>query len=123
MLGAVAHELLDRLRREGRVSGQALDGIERWLGDPELESFVPDIEELVRRERWDELEESFYAHLNIGTGATTSFIPDREGTYRVMLVVDTDAVATGEDTKYGPVDYFNLWSDEVSVDITVGPAP
>jgi len=64
----VAHELFDRLRREGRVSAQALNGIERWLGDPELESFVPDIEELVRRGQWAELEDSFYTHLNIGTG-------------------------------------------------------
>ena len=64
----MADELLDRLRREGRVSGQALGAIGRWLSDPELVSFASDIEDLARRQRWDELEDSFYTHLNIGTG-------------------------------------------------------
>jgi phosphoglucomutase/phosphomannomutase len=61
-------ELVSRLRAKKRLSREALSGLVKWLDDPELAVFAPEIELLVRQERWDLLEDSFYTRLNIGTG-------------------------------------------------------
>lgn len=63
------------------------------------------------------------SELNLTTGANTSFIPDQPGSYTIILLVQSDRVETGEGTKFGPVDYVNLWSDEAKVEIQVAPAP
>ena len=65
MASDFAQELLSRLRDERRITREALGNVEVWLNSPELESFVPQIEELVRAGEWDELEDGFYRHLNI----------------------------------------------------------
>jgi len=57
--------------------------------------------------------------LNTVTGSTSGFIPDQQGTYKVILYVQTELVTTGDNTKYGFVDYQNLWSPEASVEILV----
>ncbi len=65
-------------------------------------------------------------NLNRATGPTTSFIPDKAGSYRVVLFVQTDMLTTGEGTKYcgGNQDcYFNLWGDQAVVDIEVAATP
>jgi phosphoglucomutase len=61
-------ELVSWLRANKRLSREAMSGLEKWLDDPDLAVFAPEIELLVRQERWDLLEDSFYTRLNIGTG-------------------------------------------------------
>ena len=68
MVSGVPGELLARLKREGRISDRSLRNIGLWLSDPELAAFVPEVVELASHDRWDELEDSFYTHLSIGTG-------------------------------------------------------
>ncbi len=61
-------ELGSWLRAKKRLSREALSGLEKWLDDPDFAVLAPEIELLVRQERWDLLEDSFYTRLNIGTG-------------------------------------------------------
>jgi len=60
--------------------------------------------------------------LNIATTSTATFIPDQPGLYKIALFVQSDTVQTGEGSKYGPVDYVNLWSNEAVVEFEVAPA-
>ena len=60
--------------------------------------------------------------LNTTTGPTVSFIPDQAGLYQFALIAQSDSVATGAGSKYGEVDYVNLWSQEALLEITVNPA-
>jgi len=61
--------------------------------------------------------------LNQSASSTAVFIPDQPGIYQILLFVQTDQIVTGEDSKYGPVDYVNLWSDEAILELEVAPAP
>jgi phosphomannomutase len=61
-------ELIGLLTKEPKISAQALTSIEHWLEDPALKTFTPEIERLVMGGQWEELEDSFYTHLMIGTG-------------------------------------------------------
>ncbi len=61
------------------------------------------------------------AKLNVTTGSTASFIPDKAGSYTIVLGVQTNQVTTGENTKYGEVDYVNLWSDETISSVDISP--
>ncbi len=53
---------------EDKLSEEALANLNLWLHDPEFGTFLPEIERLIREGRWEELEDSFYTHLRIGTG-------------------------------------------------------
>ena len=68
MAGGTAKRVLDRAASSGRLSPAALANLERWLTDPGLSTFVPDIEALAAEKRWDELEDAFSARLRVGTG-------------------------------------------------------
>ena len=50
------------------LSPEAAARLGRWLGDPDLAEFVPEIAALVEREEWAELEDSFYTDVPVGTG-------------------------------------------------------
>jgi hypothetical protein len=60
--------------------------------------------------------------VNTTTGPTISFIPDQAGLYQVALIAQSDSVATGAGSKYGEVDFVNLWSPEALLEITVNPS-
>ena len=68
MAGDAAKRVLDASATSGRLSSAALANLERWLTEPGLAAFVPDIEALVDSESWDELEDAFAARLRVGTG-------------------------------------------------------
>ncbi len=68
MAGGTPRRTLDAAAASGRLSPAALANLERWLTDPGLAAFVPEIEALVASERWDELEDAFAARLRVGTG-------------------------------------------------------
>src|SRR5579864_8199837 len=56
------------VQRAGKLSPEALANVKLWLEDPTLAEFHGPIQELVDRGQWDELEDAFYKHINIGTG-------------------------------------------------------
>ncbi len=47
---------------------RALANLERWLGEPAFESYRPQLERLIERERFDELLDGFFRVLPFGTG-------------------------------------------------------
>ena len=67
-------DFLKRLKQESRVSEEALSAIKLWLVDSRFESFKSAIKELVDRQLWEELDDSFYTHLKIGTGGIRGVI-------------------------------------------------
>ena len=68
MHSAAANDLLATIRGRAQLSPEALENIRLWLEDPALLEFTPQVQALVEREEWDELEDAFYKHINIGTG-------------------------------------------------------
>ena len=65
---AAASDLLATIQSRGRLSPEALANMKAWLEDPSLAEFRDEIRELVDGGQWDELEDAFYKHINIGTG-------------------------------------------------------
>ncbi len=65
---AAATDLLANVQRQGKLSPEALDNLKLWLDDPALSDFSSEIKALVDSNQWDELEDAFYKHINIGTG-------------------------------------------------------
>ena len=61
-------ELLDLLQKQPEISAPSLENIKSWLEHPDTERYVLDIVELVSNARWEELADSFYTRLTIGTG-------------------------------------------------------
>ena len=68
MAGGTANRTIDAAASSGKLSPAALANLDRWLTEPGLAAFVPDIEALAAHERWDELEDAFSARLRVGTG-------------------------------------------------------
>ncbi|MFQ5647224.1 MAG: hypothetical protein ACE5GM_09860 [bacterium] len=50
------------------IRQKALANLERWLSDPNLSSYRPQLEYLIGQERWDFLLDSFYRIIPFGTG-------------------------------------------------------
>src|SRR5579859_1363596 len=65
---AVANGLLTAVQRAGKLSPEAFANLKLWLEDATLAEFHTPIKELVDGGQWDELEDAFYKHINIGTG-------------------------------------------------------
>jgi phosphomannomutase len=65
---AAATDLFATLQSRGHLSPEALENLKLWLEDPSLTEFGPAIRALVDQGAWDELEDAFYKHINIGTG-------------------------------------------------------
>ena len=68
MAGGTPRRTLDAAAASARLSPAALANLERWLTEPGLAAFVPEIEALAASGRWDELEDAFAARLRVGTG-------------------------------------------------------
>ncbi len=68
MAGGAPKRLLGKAASSGRLSPAALASLDRWLTDPGLADFVPEIEALAAGERWEELEDAFATRLRVGTG-------------------------------------------------------
>ena len=68
MAGGTPNRTIDAAASSGKLSTAALANLERWLTEPGLAAFVPEIEALAADERWDELEDAFSARLRVGTG-------------------------------------------------------
>lgn len=68
MAGGTAKRVIDAAAASGRLGPAALANLERWLTEPGLAGFVPEIEALAASGRWDELEDAFAARLRVGTG-------------------------------------------------------
>ncbi len=68
MAGRAPQQVIDAATASGRLSPAALANLERWLTEPGLAEFTPDIEALAAAARWDELEDAFAARLRVGTG-------------------------------------------------------
>jgi len=52
----------------GYLSKEAVENLKVWLTGEESSSYREEIESLINREDWKELEDSFYTHIRIGTG-------------------------------------------------------
>ena len=68
MAGGTPNRTIDAAASSGRLSQASLANLERWLTEPGLTAFVPDIEALAASEHWDELDDAFAARLRVGTG-------------------------------------------------------
>ncbi|MFQ6027165.1 MAG: phospho-sugar mutase [Dehalococcoidia bacterium] len=69
MVSGSSPYLLNLLQSQSdRIDQQALANLKLWINDPDYEEFVPEIEKLAEDHQWDQLQDSFYTHLMIGTG-------------------------------------------------------
>ena len=68
MAGGTPNRTIDAAASSGRLGPASLANLERWLTEPSLAAFVPEIEALAADDRWDELEDAFSARLRVGTG-------------------------------------------------------
>lgn len=50
------------------LSPEAAARLQRWLEDPDLSTFVPEVSALIEGEAWAELEDCFYTDVPVGTG-------------------------------------------------------
>ena len=125
---AAATDLLASLQRQARLSPEALANIKQWLEDPSLAEFTSDIQALVDRGEWDELEDAFYKHINIGTGGIRGAIgpgPNRINTRTIgeaaqALCQFIDArgeqarqggVVVGHEARQGSVEFARVCSE------------
>src|SRR5438105_4378482 len=125
---AAATDLISTLQRRGRLSPEALQNITLWLEDPGLSEFRPEIQALVNGGSWEELEEAFYKHINIGTGGIRGAIgpgPNRintrtigEAAQALCQFIDArggDArqggVVVGHEARQGSVDFARVCSE------------
>src|SRR6266851_4963157 len=106
---AAATNLFATLQSRGHLSPEALQNLKLWLEDPALAEFRPEIQTLVDSGEWEELEDAFYKHINIGTGGIRGAIgpgPNRintrtigEAAQALCQFID----ARGGDTRQGGV--------------------
>jgi hypothetical protein len=68
MPSTTSEDLLEVIRRSGKLSQDALRNLEAWLQDSSLADSTDEIQSLVSRLAWPELEDAFYKHITIGTG-------------------------------------------------------
>lgn len=101
-----APPLLERAR--SHLTPEAGAHLRRWLEDPALAEFVPKIADLVAGGDWDELEDSFYTDVPVGTGGRRGRLgvgPNRintrtvgesaEGLARFIASFGPEAIARG----------------------------
>lgn len=58
--------MIDAVR--GNVSKEAEANIELWLREPKYQEYIPEIEQMISRESWVELEDAFFKEVEFGTG-------------------------------------------------------
>ena len=125
---AAATDLLATIQSRGRLSPEALQNLKQWLEDPTLVEFRSAIQALVEIGEWDELEDAFYKHINIGTGGIRGAIgpgPNRINTRTIgeaaqALCQFIDArgmearqggVVVGHEARQGSVDFARVCSE------------
>jgi phosphoglucomutase len=125
---AAAADLLATIQSRGRLSPEALENLKLWLEDPTLAQFRAEIQTLVDSGEWDELEDAFYKHINIGTGGIRGAIgpgPNRintrtigEAAQALCHFIDargSDArqggVVVGHEARRGSVDFARVCSE------------
>jgi phosphoglucomutase len=123
---ASATDLMAQLR--GQLSDEALENVQIWLEDSSLAEFRPQIQALVKKADWGELEDAFYKHINIGTGGIRGAIgpgPNRINTRTIgeaaqALCQFIDArgaqareggVVVGHEARQGSVDFARVCSE------------
>lgn len=52
----------------GKISDDAFVNLETWLKDPRFSEFVPELEGLIESQDYSKIEDSFFKHIEIGTG-------------------------------------------------------
>src|SRR3990170_2192813 len=50
------------------LSKESFESLKRWLSEKEFQPYRAEIESLIKEEKWQDLEDSFYTHIRIGTG-------------------------------------------------------
>src|SRR5216683_4234407 len=125
---AAATDLFAKLETRGHLSPEALQNVKQWLEDPSLAEFTPEIQALVDAGEWDELEDAFYKHTNIGTGGIRGAIgpgPNRINTRTIgeaaqALCQFIDArgaearaggVVVGHEARRGSVDFARVCNE------------
>jgi phosphoglucomutase len=125
---AAGTNLFASVQRQAKLSPEALDNLKQWLEDPSLAEFTPDIQALVDRGDWGELEDAFYKHINIGTGGIRGAIgpgPNRintrtigEAAQALCQFIDArgDAarqggVVVGHEARQGSIDFARVCSE------------
>jgi phosphoglucomutase/phosphomannomutase len=125
---AATTDLLAAIESRGRLSPEALQNLKLWLEDPALAEFRPEIQTLVENGEWEELEDAFYKHINIGTGGIRGAIgpgPNRINTRTIgeaaqALCQFIDArgaerraggVVVGHEARRGSVDFARVCSE------------
>ncbi len=51
-----------------KISPEAYDNLQKWLTEEEFSEYKNEIEDVIKRQDWKELEDAFYTHIRIGTG-------------------------------------------------------
>ena len=59
---------IDELKSSKKISSEAYENLKLWLEDPSYQSFRKDIQELLDKNDIAVIEDSFYKHIEIGTG-------------------------------------------------------
>jgi phosphomannomutase len=128
MHSVAAADLLASLQQQARLSPEALQNLQQWLDDTSLTEFTPEIQALVERGDWGELEDAFYKHINIGTGGIRGAIgpgPNRINTRTIgeaaqALCQFIDArgpaareggVVVGHEARLGSVEFARVCSE------------
>ncbi|MDP2671687.1 MAG: phospho-sugar mutase [bacterium] len=57
---------MDELKN--RLSPEAFNNLEKWLNEPQYSDFREEINKLISNKDFEELEDAFYTHIQIGTG-------------------------------------------------------
>lgn len=53
---------------QGNVSPAAVANIDKWLNEPKYQEYASEVEQMIRDERWSELEDAFFKDVEFGTG-------------------------------------------------------
>ena len=70
-----------------KYAQSALDGLEIWLSDKVFEEYVPQIQFLIEKEKWNFLLDSFYQVIPFGTGGRRGLVgigPNRINTWTIQ---------------------------------------
>lgn len=59
---------IEELKSSKKISEDTYANLKLWLGDPKFESFRKEIQELLEQNDVSAIEDSFYKHIEIGTG-------------------------------------------------------
>lgn len=64
----IADPAYQQAAASGTLSPEALQNLKRWLTESAFAAFVPDLHTLIDQKAWEQLEDSFYSRIMVGTG-------------------------------------------------------